>query len=183
MCGDFNFTRSQNERRGRGWSSKLMLMFSNLINKLEMVDLPMGNQQYAWSNMQSNPTLAKLDSFLISTEWDQVFSLSNVTALPQITSDHSPLLLVTQRKKVIRLFRFEKVWLTREDFNKLVPVWWNKTSSRSSSVLTFAAKLHHCRKRSKEWCATNFYNILNTKRALSENLQKLDLLEERQNLR
>ncbi len=80
------------------------------------------------------------------------------------------------------MFRFENVWLTREDFNKLVPVWWNETSSRSSSVLTFAVKLHHCRNRIKEWCASNFYNILNTKRALSDDLQKLDLLEVRQNL-
>ncbi len=70
MCGDFNFTRNQAERRGRPWSAKLMCMFSNLISDLDLMDLPIANQQFTWSNMQSNPTLAKLDRFLISTEWD-----------------------------------------------------------------------------------------------------------------
>ncbi len=106
VCGDFNFTRNQNERRGRCWSRKLMLMFSNLINELELVDLPLGNQQYTWSNMQSNPTMAKLDRFLISTEWDLIFPISNVTTLPRITSDHSHLLLATQKKTSLRTFKF-----------------------------------------------------------------------------
>lgn len=35
---------------------------------LQMIDLPMGKQNITWSNMQSCPTLAKLDCFLISTE-------------------------------------------------------------------------------------------------------------------
>ncbi len=155
-----------------------MSMFSNLINELELVDLPQGNQQYTWSNMQSSPTLAKLDRFLISTEWDLTFPLSKVAALPRITSDHSPLILVTQRKQYITLFRFENVWLTREDFNKLLPIWWNELEDRNVSVLSFVAKLRHCRKRIKEWCATNFYNILNAKRGTAEEIHKLDLLEE-----
>nr|CAD1824258.1 unnamed protein product [Ananas comosus var. bracteatus] len=86
----------------------------------------MGNQNYTWSNMQSNPTLAKLDRFLISTDWDQLFPLTKVLAMPRITSDHSPILLSTSDRKVRRLFRFEEVWLSREDFCALVPVWWTE---------------------------------------------------------
>ncbi len=56
MCGDFNFTCNQDERRGRPWSTKLMSIFSNLISDLELMDLPIANQQFIWSNMQSNPT-------------------------------------------------------------------------------------------------------------------------------
>ncbi len=98
LCGDFNCTRNHLERTGRCWSNKLMGLFSDLINELELVDLPIANQLYTWSNMQANPTLAKLDRFLLSTEWDSRFPLSFVTALPRITSDHTPLLLKTARK-------------------------------------------------------------------------------------
>ncbi len=69
LCGDFNMTRNLLERRGRSWSGRLMNMFTDLINDLELIDLPLGNQSYTWSNMQSTPMLAKLDRFLDSMEW------------------------------------------------------------------------------------------------------------------
>ncbi len=98
MCGDFNLTKNLQKRRGRSWSGRLMSLFSNLLNELEMLDLPISNQMFTSSNMQSNPTLAKLDRFLISTEWDQCFPLSKVAAGPRITSDHSSILLSTSHK-------------------------------------------------------------------------------------
>ncbi len=52
VCGDFNLTRNQREKRGRGWSRKLMGMFNDLISGLNLIDLPMGNQNFTWSNMQ-----------------------------------------------------------------------------------------------------------------------------------
>ncbi len=182
MCDDFNLTRFQNERNGRCWSAQLMTMFSNTINELEMLDLPIANQSFTWLNMQSNPTLAKLDRFLISTDWDLHFPLTKVKALPRITSDHSSLLLVTQKSQTSKLFRFEKVWLTREDFNLLVPGWRNEIKPKQGSVLNFAAKLRHCRKRIQEWCASKFHNILASKRATAEEIQKLDLMEEQSGL-
>ncbi len=44
LYGDFNLTRNQLERRGREGSRKLMSLFSNLINELELLDLPLANQ-------------------------------------------------------------------------------------------------------------------------------------------
>ncbi len=126
--------------------------------------------------------MAKLDRFHVSTEWDLIFSLSLVKALPRITSDHSPLLLSLPRKAPAKLFRFERVWLSRADFCDLVSIWWNKISPKHTSSSTFAAKLRHCRKRIKDWCATNFYAILRTKRTLADEIHKLDALEESQNL-
>ncbi len=43
ICGDFNLTRNSQEKRGRGWSRRLMGMFNDLINELNLIDLPMGN--------------------------------------------------------------------------------------------------------------------------------------------
>ncbi len=109
ICGDFNVTKNQQEIRGRPWSSRLMGLFFDLLNELEMIDLPLGNQKFTWSNMQSNPTMAKLDHFLISTKWNQAFPLSKVVAVSRITSDHSPILLSTREKLVSHVFIFEKV--------------------------------------------------------------------------
>ncbi len=90
ICGDFNLTRNMQERRGRCWSIRLMAMFTDLINTLEMIDLPLGNENFTWSNMQNNPTLAKLDRFLISTEWDQSFPTSKARFQVPPTGRHVP---------------------------------------------------------------------------------------------
>ncbi len=84
MCGDFDLTGNPLERKGKSWCGKLMSMFSDLINELELIDLPLGNQDFTWSTMQDRSTLAKLDRFLVSTEWDQAFPFSKVMAAPRI---------------------------------------------------------------------------------------------------
>ncbi len=95
LCGDFNLTKCTQERTGRSWCRKLMTMFADLQTKMELIDLPVGYQRFTWSNLQVVPMMAKLDRFLISTEWDQCFPLSKVIGLPRVTSDHTPLRLTT----------------------------------------------------------------------------------------
>lgn len=182
IYGDFNLTKNQPEIKGKPWSRKIMGMFSDLINSLAVIDLPLSNQTFIWSNMQLRPTLAKLDRFLVSTEWDQSFPFSKVKALLKITFDHTTILLFTLHRPVPRRFRFEKVWLTKEDFLTMVPIWWNEVNSTNSTILTITAKLKHCRTRIEECCKTFFHSIIISKRILQEELQKIDLLEEQQEL-
>lgn len=54
ICQDFNLTRNQAERIGCPWSTRAMQMFSDLIAKLGVIDLPISNQKYTWSNMRAH---------------------------------------------------------------------------------------------------------------------------------
>lgn len=146
LCGDFNFTRCQSERKGKNWSLKTTSMFNDLIRHLEVLDLPLKNQAFTWSNLQSCPTLAELDRFLISTEWDQQFPLSDVVAIPRITSDHCPILLSTGFRPKPKLFRLEEIWLQNDDFVQKVPVWWKEVQCSGSAISVFNSKIRHCRK-------------------------------------
>nr|CAD1840453.1 unnamed protein product [Ananas comosus var. bracteatus] len=116
-----------------------MTMFTDLLNSMELIDIPLGNQSFTWSNMQQCPTMAKLDRFLVSTEWDQSFPLTKAIALPRITYDHAPIVLSTADKRSRRLFRFEEVWLTREDFRSLVPKVLTKDNLAKRGWLGVAA--------------------------------------------
>ncbi len=152
-----------------------MTIFSQLLNKLEMIDMPIGNQNFTWSNMQSIPMLAKVDCFLMSMEQDHAFPLSKVVVMPQIMSNCTPLLLSTSEKKPSHGFRFEEVWLSWQNITKRMLTWWSKVPRQHMSILTSMAKLRDYRKRIKEWCLSNFHNISKTKKELSEEIQKLDL--------
>ncbi len=67
------------------------------------------------------------------------------------------------------------MWLTKEEFCQLIPVWWKVAPCLS-------LQNRNCRKRVKEWCANNFYSIQLSKRNTTEEIHQLDLLEERQGL-
>ncbi len=182
VCGDFNLTRNCVERTGNTWSGRIMSLFNDLVNELELIDLPLSNQSFTSSNLQNRPSMAKLDRFLVSTEWDQAFPLTKVKALPRITSDHTPILLSTKDLMPRQLFRFEEVWLGREDFCSLLPVWWTEIPRKDTGVLNLTAKLRHCRRRIREWASANFYGIMKTKKNLAQEIQKLDQIEEQQPL-
>ncbi|KAK1289091.1 hypothetical protein QJS10_CPB18g00678 [Acorus calamus] len=107
VLGDFNVTRFVEDR--------------NRIAEEGLVDLPIANQNFTWSNLREVPALARLDRVLIDAEWEEAFPLCRLSGLPRICSDHSPLLLVggdVARKPV--WFRFENWWLLRLDFKH----WW-----------------------------------------------------------
>ncbi|XP_020110396.1 uncharacterized protein LOC109725565 [Ananas comosus] len=93
-----------------------MAMFSDLINSLAVIDLPLSNQKFTWSNMQHCPTLATLDRFLISTEWDQYFPFNKET-LDKRAELKSQLLLILEEEEILWKTRAKQRWLKEGDGN------------------------------------------------------------------
>ncbi|OAY83381.1 hypothetical protein ACMD2_21719 [Ananas comosus] len=171
ICGDFSWTRGQEEWRGKHWSTRATGLFNDLIRDLALIDLPMFNQSYTWSNLHATPTLARLDRFLVSTEWDHEFPLTRVETLPRITSDHCPILLTAKNcsRGKTKIFHFEEAWLNHAGFISKFLDWWREGSQgprKKSAVLSFTAKLRHCRIRIKEWCTNEFYSVRGVKNQL-----------------
>lgn len=46
-----------------------------------------------WSNMQESALMRKLDRFILSSVWDEMFPFSKGESLPRPISDHMPILL------------------------------------------------------------------------------------------
>lgn len=61
LVGDFNFIRYPNDRNKPGGSANDMLLFNDIIQHLDLVDIPIEGRQYTWRNMQEDPLLEKLD--------------------------------------------------------------------------------------------------------------------------
>jgi hypothetical protein len=53
-------------------------------------------------NNQTPPTLEKLDRFLMSKGWDDIFPRVMVRKLPRELSDHNPLILTTENKTPLK---------------------------------------------------------------------------------
>ncbi|KAL4180208.1 hypothetical protein AMTRI_Chr13g124080 [Amborella trichopoda] len=132
--------------------SQGMLDFSDFISRQELVDIPIQGNAFTWSNHSAQPSLAKLDRFLLSLGWEDLFPGSHALTLPKPTSDHCPILLDTQTIcRGPKPFRFELAWLEEQSLLTLIPSWWNSFSSQVSGTEGFKLqpKLHLLKKSLK----------------------------------
>lgn len=111
ICGDFNVTLLQEDRNNlnvNNWHE--YIKFSDLIMDLDLINLPLRGKNYTWSNSRLNPTMVRLDRFLISPSWSVSFPNSTQEAIANTSSDHSPLLLTAETNfRKTAFFRFEMV--------------------------------------------------------------------------
>jgi hypothetical protein len=107
----------------------------------------MARGQYTWTNNHIDPTLEKLDRFLMSNSWEDLFPLVTVHKLVREVSDHNPLILDTLDIKVKnRDFRFEKRWLKEDSFLDRVRRCWDQQVFARDSLGRLVKKLKMSRK-------------------------------------
>ena len=73
LGGDFNVIRFPNEKKGGCAISPAMRDFSNWIRFHDLVDLPLRGTDFPWTDIQTDPVLSRLDRFLLSTDWLDLF--------------------------------------------------------------------------------------------------------------
>ena len=71
--GDFNVIRRSSEKLGGSRLTSNMRDFDSFIRECELLDPPLRNASFTWSNLQESPVCKRLDRFLYSNEWGQLF--------------------------------------------------------------------------------------------------------------
>ena len=71
--GDFNIIRFPNERNREGKLLGYMRRFSQVLDDLELKDLPLQGGLFNWKGGPSNTRMARLDRFIVTEEWDSFF--------------------------------------------------------------------------------------------------------------
>jgi hypothetical protein len=117
VMGDFSLIRCPENRNRPDGNVNEMLLFSDVISHLDLVEVPLKNRAFTWSNMQSNCLLEKLDWIFNSSSWTLTFPNTMSYALSHATSDHVP--YVAQMDTIVlksNVFRFENFWTSLPDF-------------------------------------------------------------------
>ena len=68
VFGDFNVVRFPSERLGCSRLSSTMIDFSDFIEDLSLVNLPLHGGRYTWCNGLSNSSMSWIDRVLVSTD-------------------------------------------------------------------------------------------------------------------
>jgi hypothetical protein len=153
--GDFNLTRSPRDKSNGNFNSIEAGFFNNFINTLGLIEIPLLDRQFTWSNQQDPPILARLDRTLVNPEWSLALPDSTLTSSARPTSDHVPLHLVAS-SKVPRstIFRMENSWLGHPSFPPIVCANWNSVGHRHSHlspVNSLCLRLKRVRSAIRAW--------------------------------
>jgi hypothetical protein len=98
ICGDFNLILNAQKRSSRNmWLRDRE--FKILVDELAMIDIPLKERHYTWSN---GAVMEKLDMFLISSQWNDMFPTITQKALPNMASDHCPLMSMSYKLPAIK---------------------------------------------------------------------------------
>ncbi|XP_012857002.1 PREDICTED: uncharacterized protein LOC105976270 [Erythranthe guttata] len=131
--GDYNEILSNNEKEGG--LSRLPAQieaFREALDDCGLTDLEFEGPRFTWSNNRDHPytVRCRLDRVCASADWLLKFPRALVHHMAYSGSDHVPLQLVldpaqadSERRKK-RPFRFEAIWLRRDDCEEIVQQNW-----------------------------------------------------------
>lgn len=142
VCGDLNVTLLAQDRPDNSNHRAHTARFRTLVDRLQLQDLRLDRfmeMVYTWSNDHDTPSFARLDRFMVSTTWSQIFPNSVQTTISNTTSDHCPLICQVQTKFLSsNIFLLENSWIKNSEFKDLVNQQWAAAPTATSS-----SKLHN----------------------------------------
>jgi hypothetical protein len=151
VIGDFNLTRAPEDKNNGRFNVAEANCFNELVNALCLLEIPLSDPAYTWSNKRDDPTLVRLDRCFVTTDWDAIFPNCTLSSLTRYCSDHVPLLLTAQTR-VSRgsCFRFENSWLHNHQFRAVI-LGALARSTRAGVGKSFIQRLKHCRSACRSW--------------------------------
>lgn len=179
LGGDFNIIRKEDEKNKSGGYNRWSFLFNAIIEQAGLRELALNGRQYRWPNDHLDPTFEKLDRILTSTDWEDLFPLSIVSAMDRVLSDHVPLLIdsgVALKKDPI--FRFESSWFEREGVKEIIEKIWTSAPVHLDNLDRWQWILRNLRKKLKGWNRNVDALYKKLKKELSAKIAELDIIAE-----
>ena len=114
-----------------------MRRFSQVIDELELKDIPLDGGQYTWKGGLNNRRMARLERFLITDDWEVLFGGARQSLLPKPSQTAIRSYFCGGWGGGFSCFvrgpipyRFENMWLKEEGFKTLIEEWWRSLEIR-----------------------------------------------------
>lgn len=122
LGGDFNVTFFADDRWGGDKNHRDQEDFNDTISQVKLIDLPINDWLFNWSNMRENSHLAEIDRILVSNIWDSKFPWVEVFSVQRPISDHTPICLNSREGTLYahRCFHFKKWWLEHKEVHDII---------------------------------------------------------------
>lgn len=71
--GDFNMNMYSHDKNNANFRFAKAKSFNQCVNDMNLIELPLLDRNYTWSNKRSTPTMERLDRIFINLAWDEPF--------------------------------------------------------------------------------------------------------------
>lgn len=161
-----------------------MDLFNDYVRNAGLVDIPMTNRRYTWSNKRPQPTFSKIDRCFTSTQCQLHFPIICLEALEMVVSDHVPLLLTCRNRATVpQQKKLEVFWLKYEVPKQMVQQLWGATSAQPQGRLQgFTKKTEVLHKALSLWHQKEFQNMHSQLTLCKKAVLFFDRIEERRML-
>ena len=150
VLGDFNLTRCPTNKNTNSFNSLDADHFNDLIISLALIEIPLVDRAFTWSNRRENPTLARLDRCFVNLNWDESFP-NTALSLTRFASDHVPLDTAASTSIPRSVcFRFENAWLMNRQFPPVVQAALSQPAA-GHVAKSFVLRLKHCLSACRSW--------------------------------
>ncbi|KAJ1429504.1 Reverse transcriptase domain [Sesbania bispinosa] len=153
-----------------------MDLFNRFVSDLGLMDLNLKGCKYTWVSNPRNGfiTREKLDRVLVNWPWKDLFSNAMAIALPPNSSDHSPIIMWTNKKlSNVKNFKYEAMWDEEEECAEVVKNGWNGDTTDSPPTDKFLQKARNCKSVLTGWHKKTFKQTGLQLQQLNEELQFL----------
>ncbi|XP_071701851.1 uncharacterized protein [Rutidosis leptorrhynchoides] len=126
LCGDFNEVRNSSDRLNSQFHQRRADRFNDFILRNNLIEIPINGRKFTRIS-DDGLKLSKLDRFLVTDNFIELWEDLSVIALDRNLSDHCPLIL---RDKVIdygpKPFKVFDEWFNCIDVDEVIRDAWNQ---------------------------------------------------------
>jgi hypothetical protein len=183
VVGDFNAVLDPSERRGGvGLSStrydREMLEFADFVSSMDLIDLPLLGRRFTWFQ-PSGGAMSRLDRFLVTGGWLDMWGVASQWALPRDVSDHCPIVLrYLDQLWGPKPFRFNNYWLDHRALPSVVQQSWEQHNNSGWMAFKLKEKLKSLKGSLKIWNKEVFGDIDHKIDLQVETIKEIDLKAE-----
>jgi len=178
IIDDFNMIRYPEEKNNSNFRASEAAAFNDYINTECLIELPLLDRSYTWSNQRVEPTLERIDRAFINTTWDASMPNTTLSSLTRRTSDHVPLVdNISTHIPKSNIFRFDNYWINFPGFQDTVANAWSCRVMNREPSAAIAAKLKETRRCLKKWKSSHA-NVYQQDTDCKIVINLLDLVEE-----
>ena len=144
--------REVREKLNSSSTTRSMKTFDELIREIGLVDPPLRNAKFTWSNFREQPICCRLDRFMFFVEWGALFPHLRQEVEVRAVSDHNPIILDSSPPNWgPSPFRFENMWLEHRGFDKVFEKWWKECMVQGWEGYKFLSRLKCIKFLVKRW--------------------------------
>ncbi|XP_015958038.1 uncharacterized protein LOC107482150 [Arachis duranensis] len=177
FIGDFNDILSQEEKIGLHPKPQSQVReFRKFVDMNYLMDLDIKGGRFTWFENPRNGfiTRERIDRALVNWEWRVLYQQASLKALPAISSDHCPLVLViNQVQKVEKSFKFEAFWTDHEECENIVRKGWEKENVQGCAWKGITTRMENCKEELTKWSRRTIKRADKEIHKLKEELKKL----------